>query len=306
MFIDKRQTQKNPVIIFNFKQYNIKAYYDRRILKLEQTTLKYKQMPPRRKKNKAAKHKHKFIKAFARQLFITIIIISILFSFRWLSPSLNNTISEALSYNIETSSLFEQASVYIKKIYTFIKSSGIKNAIITIKNKLPQKHQNIDYSVYAAESDLLDYSMYAEKIQDEASQASIASGNKKFIMPVNGKLESSFGNRIHPIKKKEELHKGIDIAANNGDSIKAALDGIVIEAQFEASYGNYVKIKHDETFTTLYAHCSKLLVKKGDKVDTESLIALVGATGEALGPHLHFEVRKNGACVDPLEYVKDK
>jgi murein DD-endopeptidase MepM/ murein hydrolase activator NlpD len=87
-----------------------------------------------------------------------------------------------------------------------------------------------------------------------------------FIIPVGGIIGSFFSERVHPIKNEILFHKGIDIEAQSGTPIKAAYGGEVVEADKEATYGNYVKIKHIDGLTTLYAHCSKLLVRRGQKV----------------------------------------
>ncbi len=123
-------------------------------------------------------------------------------------------------------------------------------------------------------------------------------------IPVSGVMSSSFGERLHPTKGVEKFHNGVDIKANSGVPIKAALDGEVIEATYEITYGNFVKIKHDDGLTTIYAHCSVLSVKKGQKVKKGQVIAKVGSTGDSTGPHLHFEVLKNGSPVNPLNYIK--
>lgn len=124
-----------------------------------------------------------------------------------------------------------------------------------------------------------------------------------FIIPVGGIIGSFFSERVHPIKNEILFHKGIDIEAQSGTPIKAAYGGEVVEADKEATYGNYVKIKHIDGLTTLYAHCSKLLVKSGQKVKQGDVIAEVGCTGAAEGPHLHFEVRKDNKAVNPLDYI---
>ncbi len=124
------------------------------------------------------------------------------------------------------------------------------------------------------------------------------------LIPVNGAVTSPFGERVDPIKNVEASHRGVDIAANKGVSIKAALDGTVIVAGVDDVYGNYIKIDHSNGVVTLYAHCSKLLVKKGQKVKKGAVIAYVGDTGNAIGPHLHFEVVKDDRPLNPLEFIK--
>ncbi len=121
-----------------------------------------------------------------------------------------------------------------------------------------------------------------------------------FIRPVNGPIVSGFGMRYHPILKVDRMHNGVDIAAPHGTPIKAAADGEVIFAGYRRGYGNTIIIDHGGGIATLYAHCSALAVGEGTAVKQGQIIGYVGATGLATGPHLHFEVRRNGEPVNPL------
>ena len=117
------------------------------------------------------------------------------------------------------------------------------------------------------------------------------------------RITSPFGNRLHPILKIYKFHSGIDIGASYGTNILAANSGTVIKAGYNSSYGYMVMIDHGGGIVTLYAHSSKLLVSTGDVVARGQVIALIGSTGRSTGPHLHFEVRVNGAYQNPLNYV---
>jgi murein DD-endopeptidase MepM/ murein hydrolase activator NlpD len=121
--------------------------------------------------------------------------------------------------------------------------------------------------------------------------------------PSSHNITSYYGNRFHPVLKKYKMHTGIDIGAPSGSSVIAANKGVVIVAGWQSGYGNTVIIDHGGGIATLYAHCSRLLVSTGQSVDSGSVIAKVGSTGLSTGPHLHFEVRKNGATVNPLQYT---
>jgi len=108
---------------------------------------------------------------------------------------------------------------------------------------------------------------------------------------------------MHPVRKKRVLHAGVDIAAPNGTPVYASGNGKVVEARYSSSYGWYVEIRHAGGFSTLYAHLSKLYVKKGNVVHMGRRIGNVGHTGIATGNHLHFELRKNGKPQNPLQWV---
>ena len=95
-----------------------------------------------------------------------------------------------------------------------------------------------------------------------------------------------------------EDHKGIDIAAEEGTEIKAAISGQVEEATSNSEYGNYIKIKQGEVLT-VYAHCKELKVSKGDETKKGDVIATVGSTGKSTGPHLHFEIRLSNRYINP-------
>ena len=121
-----------------------------------------------------------------------------------------------------------------------------------------------------------------------------------FIRPVSARITSGFGSRFHPILRRTRMHTGVDFGAPYGAVIHAAGGGTVILAHYSSGYGNCVVIDHGSGVTTLYGHCSALLVSEGEVVQQGQTIARVGATGMATGPHLHFEVRHNGIPVNPL------
>lgn len=123
------------------------------------------------------------------------------------------------------------------------------------------------------------------------------------IWPVVGPIMSYYGWRTHPISKKPDFHKGIDIDAVEGTQIAAAAAGVVTKAGWNGGYGLEVEIFHRDGISTAYAHCSKILVNVGDVVKKGQVIALVGMTGIATDPHLHYEVRINGVPIDPTSYL---
>ncbi len=126
----------------------------------------------------------------------------------------------------------------------------------------------------------------------------------KFMWPVAGFIASGFGMRRHPILGVVRMHAGIDIVAPTGTLVKAADGGQIIQAGYDHSYGYSIVVYHGGGFATWYAHLSRILVAVGQNVSRGEVIGLVGATGLATGPHLHFEVRINGAPQNPLGYLQ--
>ena len=124
------------------------------------------------------------------------------------------------------------------------------------------------------------------------------------IMPTQGWLSSAFSSmRTHPILHMARPHEGIDVSAPMGSPIEAPAAGIVSDAGWETGYGNTITIDHGFGIVTKFAHASKLLVRNGQRVSRGQRIALVGNSGLATGPHLHYEVHVNGRPVNPLKYV---
>jgi murein DD-endopeptidase MepM/ murein hydrolase activator NlpD len=115
----------------------------------------------------------------------------------------------------------------------------------------------------------------------------------------NVRVSSSFGLRRHPVLGYSRMHKGMDFAAAYGTPIRAATDGTVAYAGWHGGHGKYVKLKHNGSIATGYAHMSRFVVKSGQRVSQGQVIGYVGSTGLSTGPHLHYELYKNGAAVNP-------
>ncbi len=122
------------------------------------------------------------------------------------------------------------------------------------------------------------------------------------VLPTEGTLTSAFGSRLSPTTGQPGFHYGLDIAADEGVVIGAFADGTVREIG-ESDYGKYLIVDHADGFSTLYAHCSSISAQVGDTVSCGEEIARVGQTGNATGPHLHLEIWKDGAALDPSDYL---
>lgn len=118
-------------------------------------------------------------------------------------------------------------------------------------------------------------------------------------------VTSTFGMRMHPVKKVKKMHKGLDFKAPIGTPVKATSDGIVVKAVEQTTgYGNMIVLQHDDTFQTLYGQLSEINVQHGQKVKKGQIIGKVGSSGASTGPHLHYEVIKDGERIDPELYLK--
>jgi murein DD-endopeptidase MepM/ murein hydrolase activator NlpD len=129
------------------------------------------------------------------------------------------------------------------------------------------------------------------------------SRSSSFRWPIQGSLTSSYGWRTHPITGQESFHEGLDIAAGNGTPIGAAAGGKVKFAGWYAGYGRLVIIDHGDGLETRYGHMSSISVSAGEVVSAGDTIGHVGQSGDATGPHVHFEIRKNGRTLDPRDYL---
>lgn len=129
-------------------------------------------------------------------------------------------------------------------------------------------------------------------------------GTGRFMRPVSGPIGDTFGMRYHPILHVMRPHRGLDFPVSSGTPIHAADRGVVIFSGWFGSFGKVVILDHGGDVTTLYAHARSVSVDRGQTVERGARIATVGTTGLSTGPHLHFEVRKNGTPVDPLGYLR--
>lgn len=129
-------------------------------------------------------------------------------------------------------------------------------------------------------------------------------GTGRFTWPAGGRVTSGFGTRVHPIYHVRKTHHGVDFGPGHGASVVAADTGVVLFSGWYDGYGKIVMIDHGADLVTLYGHLSRFSVGAGDRVTRGQLVGHVGSTGLSTGPHLHFEVRRNGTPVNPLGYLR--
>ncbi|GIJ95361.1 hypothetical protein CAPN002_25790 [Capnocytophaga stomatis] len=169
--------------------------------------------------------------------------------------------------------------------------------IIEEKNKEKPNTKRIEDSIITS---------ITKKIFTDTAEKKRYDEKKKVTMPIQGKLHitSPFGERFHPILKKNEMHNGIDIRANN-ELVYSVLEGIISDVGKEEKGGIFIKIKHKNNFETAYLHLSETYYKKGEKVSAGFIIGRSGNTGHSTAPHLHFAVKNNGEYINPVTFLND-
>jgi murein DD-endopeptidase MepM/ murein hydrolase activator NlpD len=120
---------------------------------------------------------------------------------------------------------------------------------------------------------------------------------------MSGYISSYFGERMDPFNGEEAFHKGLDFASESGTDVLAVAQGVVTWAGPREGYGVLVEVNHGNGYVTRYAHNSRVLVTQGDTVERGQMIAVVGSTGRSTGPHVHFEVLRDGRQIDPMAFI---
>lgn len=150
--------------------------------------------------------------------------------------------------------------------------------------------------------------VYNETLSETQPVAESNFSGNSFLHPLkSGRISSHFGIRNDPFDNHLAKHEGTDIAAPKGTEIIAAAGGTVSYIGYDDDgYGKYFKISHSEDVLTLYAHCSEILVEKGQQIKAGEVVALVGSTGQSTGNHLHFEIRIKGKAVNAMWYLGEQ
>lgn len=276
---------------------------DERIRRAEEIYLRRLENGPSRvtKVSVDNKKKNVYLRKMCLQCIMCVIIYMAFYSIKnkddILPKTIVNKIDEILQYDINIETWKGEIDKYI----------------IEVNEKEPESFENInEESIQNIESSSIEENSIAEapqpepESQEEPAQEAIPASpmeinaeyvkaNYTIMKPLEGQITSRFGYRetVNP-----KNHTGIDIAEDTGTSIYAAMDGTVEYVSSEGNYGKHLEIKNGEV-STLYAHCSSIHVKQGDVIKQGELIAEVGQTGNATGPHLHFEIMRNGELIDP-------
>lgn len=260
-----------------------------------------------------------------KKMFLQIAICLVIYFIFYLIQNSNYIFSDQvleqtkqiLSYDIDMASMYEQTMKFISNQMEGLKPEDAENLPLTneIENTIVNEIDNtvIQNTIEQTNGiggavlenvvleNIVETSTLIEQVpltDDEYIKA-----NFSFVKPVEGVVSSEFGQRDddNPIVSKN--HTGIDIAANTGTVIKAAMEGTVIISSTYGDYGHHIKITNNDV-STLYAHCSKLYVKEGEYIAKGQEIAEVGSTGKSTGPHLHFEIMRGNTFINPRKIIE--
>lgn len=272
--------------------------------------------------NRVEKNKVSLFKKMILQLAICAMIYIIFYLIKHgnyiFSEEVINKTKEFLSYDINFGSLQNQFSLFIdsnkekwlgENTNQEESNSQTNSTEVDIVNELTENKVDETNTLGgiggAATNEIIEEDT-EEKEEKKKSQSELdieyIKENYRFILPVKGTVTSRYGKR-EETEVVSANHAGIDIGANTGTPIYAAIDGTVTVASSEGEYGKHIDIENGEVLTR-YAHCSKLLVKEGEKVKQGDKIAEVGSTGNSTGPHLHFEIRRDNRTINPEKIIK--
>lgn len=257
--------------------------------------------------NIEAKPKIKLFKRMILQILICLMIYFVFYLIKngqyLFSEEVINKTKEILSQDMNIELIINKVQEIFKKEEQKLTDDAIGGANEEINN-IEQNTVNLENkenTENTEETEKKEYLQDSSTINQMDEDAKFVKENFSLIKPLSGTITSRFGLRNPTTPTVPKYHTGLDIAANSGTVIIAAMDGKVELASSEGDYGNHLKITNGEVMT-LYAHCKTLYVKEGEEIKQGQQIAEVGATGNVTGAHLHFEIRRNNRYVNP-EYV---
>jgi len=264
---------------------------------------------PGRRRKRTSRESYTLAGKITLQTIICIVILALISIIKSIDTPLTNLMYEkirtGISHNIELSTVYEKIDNIAARLTKGKDSNaedktgnGLNHDDIGTVDQEDTDAQGVDEAKEPINSlGVIDYDI---SVETDKNLVKAIRDKHTLILPVEGYLSSAFGYMTGPV---DRLHTGIDIAAKKGAEVKASLDGVVIESGTARAYGNYIKINHGDGLETLYAHCSQLIAKKGQKVRQGDTIARVGDTGVSTGAHLHFEIIYKGKPINPLDFL---
>ena len=311
--------------IYSRRRYNIR--YGESLYRSGETRNRYQPKETR-------KIKGKMINKMIIQMIVCVIIYTCIYMLQYsnylFSKDMVNKTKEVLSYDISIENLYNKSNEFFSNLQkkfnwgvnneqndninaeaqdknteeTNIENSNAESSEANNENVDNSEISQNDASTEVTNNDTTqlavggaDETQQEEEKSQEEQDIEYVKQNVSIIWPIKGVITSRFGNRT-PTEIVTANHKGLDIAGNMGDNIVSAMDGTVVQYSKEGDYGKHLRIQNGEVLT-LYAHCSELLVQEGSTVKQGDVIAKVGATGRATGPHLHFEIRRDDRFINP-------
>ncbi len=269
------------------------------------------------------KKDYKLFKKMIIQIIICLLIYTVFYlisttNYVFSADIIKNT-SEILNHDINFGELYNNFMLFISSpidsnqaieknniVQNILENSAVQNTVIIENNSIQTenviKEDNENKENETSDNKNLE-DVEEQKVEETAKTQMELDVEKlsqlcQFQKPLNGTITSEFGDREAIIDGMTTDHKGIDIAANLGTYIKAAMEGTVKVAEENKEYGKFIKIVNGDVMT-VYAHCQKLKVKVGDKIKIGQTIATVGSTGTSTGPHLHLEIRYKNRYINP-------
>lgn len=286
-----------------------------RIRRAEEVASRRRNRIPAESINVPTNNKPSLMRKLFCQVLSSICIFGILYFLSQNNSQAMELIKPVLSEDTDFNQIYTRLDGFIKNIgnemrnVETIEGNEVENNSVTdVQNNLAnniQLESNVTTVSSVQDAQNGDEAMGGgdESIDSETDQDVIyIKKNGSFIKPISGRITSGYGPRT-PTDIVSANHAGVDIGANTGADIVASMEGKVEVVSSQGDYGNHLKITNGE-ISTLYAHCSKIIVNEGDSIKQGQKIAEVGSTGRATGPHLHFEIRRNNKTVDPLKIVE--
>lgn len=224
--------------------------------------------------------------------------------------SQKNQITYFLSKSQEVEDRIERLSELERKVLEIVNIGGGSEEEVS---SLVSRSDYRDFSIWDMDQVDIDYIDNIISGQSEDIESLISGIENQLetleaipnLRPAKGRISSPFGERISPVTRRTEFHRGIDIANSTNTDIIASAAGVVTFSGYNGSYGNMVLIAHGNGYSTIYAHNHENKVEVGDRVQKGELVAKMGSTGRSTGPHVHFEIRKGGEPIDPKSMLEN-
>lgn len=225
------------------------------------------------------------------------------------NKSYNDVLPVLARLDSEADDINNLISTRVSNIENLISNTGIsKNNVKNIYRVNYLDNEKYDSNEYLISKDSI---VRKTNFDDINKKVTYLSYLESFVnsMPVTNpmntyRITSKFGDRPDPFERNTRFHRGLDLAGPLNSKVKATADGVVVYAGERRGYGNYIKIKHDNSITTEYAHLKNVSVKAGDTVKRGDPLGLQGNTGRSTGTHLHYEIRVNNEVKNPRDFIK--